>query len=88
MSGAAGAGAGGSGMLSDHRLGGEDGGGDGGGVLQRAAADLGRIDDTGGDHIAVLFLRGVKAVAGGCSEPRTLIEDHGTLETGVRGDLA
>ena len=38
---------------------------------QRAAADLGRIDsDTGGDHIAVFFLRGVEAVAGDL-EPRT-----------------
>src|SRR5690606_18402697 len=41
-------------LVRHHRLGGEEQSGDGGGVLQRRAGHLSRVDDPGGDHVAVL----------------------------------
>ena len=51
------------GLVGDQRLGGQHHGADGRGVLQRGTGDLGRIDDTGADHVAVDLLVGVEAVA-------------------------
>src|SRR3984957_4243121 len=48
-------------LVADHRLGGDEEGGHGGGVLQRGAHDLGRIDDAGLDHVDILFRLGVEA---------------------------
>src|SRR5262249_49256745 len=42
------------GHIRDQGLGGQDHGGDGGGVLQGATGDLDRVDDAGLDHIQVL----------------------------------
>ena len=64
MSGAAGAaGAGGSGLSATRDSVVSTHGGDGSGVLQSGAGHLGGIDDAGGDHVAVLLLVGVEAVA-------------------------
>ncbi|CAN4044979.1 AAA+ ATPase domain-containing protein, partial [Dysosmobacter welbionis] len=61
-------------------------GGDAGGVLQGAAGHLGGIDDAGGDHVAVLLLVGIKAVAG-LAGGADLLQDHGAIQTGVGSDL-
>ena len=49
-------------VFADHRLGGDHQAGHGGRVLQRAAHDLGRIDDAGLDQVLEGAGLGVKAV--------------------------
>src|ERR1700733_3040706 len=48
-------------LVADHRFGGDEEAGHGGGVLQRGAHDLGRVDDAGLDHVDILFRLGVEA---------------------------
>ena len=86
MSGAAGA-AGAAFSGSHQGLGGQDHGGDGRGVLECAAADLGRVDDAVVDHVAEGVVRGVVAVIDALALA-DLIEDDRTLDTGVGRDLA
>jgi hypothetical protein len=50
-------------VFCDQRLGGQHERGDRGGVLERDANDLGRIDDTGRDEILVAIGSGVVSVA-------------------------
>src|SRR5690606_27633551 len=68
------------------RVGGEDQGGDAGGVLQRAAHDLDRVDDAGGDHVDPLALEGVEAL--GLLAGQRLLADHRAVLAGVLRDLA
>ena len=75
------------GLLGDHRLGGDQQAGDRGGVLQRGAHDLGRVDDAGLHQ--VLVLAGLRVEAPGVL---VLVEhlagDHRAVLAGVLGDLA
>ena len=66
-------------------LGGQDHGGDGRGVLERAAADLGRVDDAVFDHVAEGVVRGVVAVVDALALA-DLVEDDRTLNTSVGRD--
>src|SRR5215470_16211320 len=50
-------------QFSDHGLGGNKEAGNRTRILQRRAHDLGRIDDTGFDHVDVLFILGVEAIS-------------------------
>ena len=75
-------------QVSDKALGGQDHRGDAGGVLQSGTSDLGRVDDTGLDHILdVLLLLSIKAVVGLVGRD-DLVDDDAALEAGVLGDLA
>src|SRR3954465_14911687 len=72
-------------LVGDDGLGGEEERRDGGGVLQRRAGDLGRVDDAGLDQVHVLAGGGVEAPAGvGVAD---LLRDDATLEAGVDRDL-
>src|SRR6478736_2731508 len=51
-------------QVRDERFGRQDHRGDGGGVLERRAGDLGGIDDAGLEQVAVLATEGVVAVSG------------------------
>ena len=75
------------GLVGDQRLGGQHHGADRRGVLQRGTGDLGRIDDTGADHVAVNLLVGVEAVAD-LAAALDLLKHHAAVHTGVLGDLA
>ena len=72
--------------LGHHHLGGEQEAGDGCGVLERQARDLGRVQDAHLDHVAVLAGRGVVAVA--ALALADLGEHDRTVFTGVLHDLA
>ena len=75
------------GFIGHQRLGGQHHAGDAGGVLQSGAGHLGGIHDAAGDHVAVLLLVGVKAVAilaGGTD----LLQDHGAIQACIGCDLA
>ena len=73
-------------QLGDHRFGGDEEAGHGGRILQRAAHDLGRVDDTLGDEVTVGKRLGVVTVAIlGVLED--LADDHGAILTGVLEDL-
>ena len=61
--------------------------GDAGRVLQSGANDLGRIDDAGGDQVAVLALVGVVALAFAL-HLLDAIDDDGAVDAGVLGDVA
>ena len=74
------------GDVDDHGLGGEDGGSDGSGVLQSAAADLGRIHDPAGEHIDIGIVRGIVAVVH-IVLAVDFVQDHSAFQTRVRGDL-
>ena len=72
--------------VGNQALGGEDHGSDGSGVLQSAAADLGRVDNAEGDHVTVGVVGSVVTevdvlVAGNG------VQNNGAFNTGVRGDL-
>src|SRR3954471_20953673 len=72
-------------LVGDDGLGGEEERRDGGGVLQRRAGDLGRVDDAGGHEVHVLAGGGVEAPAGlGVAD---LLRHDAALEAGVHGDL-
>ncbi|EME96580.1 DNA polymerase II large subunit [Streptomyces mobaraensis NBRC 13819 = DSM 40847] len=73
-------------LLDDQGLGREQQGGDGGRVLQGGAGDLHRVDDAGGDQVAVLAGRGVEALA--LVELGDLGGDDVALQAGVLGDPA
>ncbi len=75
------------GLVGNHRLGGHQQARHGCGVLQREPDDLGRVDDTGLDHVDILARLGVEA------EIRVLAveqfaDDDRSLVAGVFGDLA
>ena len=74
-------------LLGDEGLGRQNHAGHARGVLQRAAGHLGGIDDAAGDHVAVLLLVGVEAIAvfaGGAD----LLQNDGAVEARVGRDLA
>ena len=68
------------GLVGDQRFGRQDAGGDGRGVLQRSSRDLGRVDDTGGDHVAVGLAVGVVAIAELAARTDLLVDD-GAIHT-------
>ena len=70
------------GDLGDERLGREEEAGDGGGVLEGLADDLGGVDDALVSQVAVLQGGGVEAVA----RALDLGGDDGALEARVLGD--
>src|SRR5690606_35803997 len=72
-------------LVGDHGLGGQEQAGDGSGVLQRRAGDLGRVDDAGLQQVLVLAGRGVQTGTGG--QGLDLLRDDAALEAGVDGDL-
>src|SRR5262249_19166125 len=74
------------GLVGDHRLGGEEQTGHARRVLQRAAHDLGRVDDAGLDQVAVLLAGGVEAVA--ALLVAHALDDDGALVARVLGDAA
>src|SRR3954449_7689657 len=72
-------------LVGDDGLGGEEERRDGGGVLQRRAGDLGRVDDAGLDQVDVLTGRGVQTETDlGVAH---LLRHDAALEAGVDGDL-
>src|SRR6476646_1771249 len=73
-------------LLHDERVGGEHHRRDRGGVDQRGAGDLDRVDDAGLDQVAVLARGGVEAVAG--AELAHLGDGDVALHAGVLGDPA
>lgn len=76
------------GQVSDQALGGQNHRGDAGGVLQSGTSDLGRVNDTGLDHILnVLFLLGVEAVVGLVSL-QDVVDNNAAFQTGIGSDLA
>src|SRR3954453_23481611 len=72
-------------LVGDDGLGGEEERRDGGGVLQRRAGDLGRVDDAGLDQVLVLARGRVEALAR--AQVADLLRDDATLEAGVDRDL-
>lgn len=75
-------------QVSDKALGGQDHRGDAGSVLQSGTSDLGRVDDTGLDHILdVLLLLGIKAVVG-LVGLQDVVDNDAALEASVGSDLA
>src|SRR5690349_5149920 len=72
--------------VGHERLRREDHRGDGGGVLERRAGDLGGVDDAACEQVAVLALEGVVALAG--RQARDLRDDDLARGAGVVGDLA
>ena len=72
--------------VSDKALGGQYHRSDGSRVLQCGASDLGRVNDTGGDHVGVLLLERVEAVADLILTTDVLYDD-GALQTRVLRDL-
>lgn len=75
------------GLVGDQRFGRQDAGGDGRGVLQSGARDLGRVDDAGRDHVAVRLGVGVVAIAD-LAAGADLVVDDGAVDAGILGDLA
>src|SRR6202790_3973106 len=71
--------------IGNQRLGGEQQRRDRRRVLHRGAGDLGRVDDPGLDHVDVLALGGVEALALG--EGLHLVDDHGAFHARVLRDL-
>src|SRR6266511_3076669 len=71
--------------VRDERLRRQDHGRDGRGVLERRAGHLGRVDDAALEHVDVLALEGVEAVAG--LEALDLLDHHLAGLAGVVGDL-
>ena len=73
-------------LLGDHGFGRQEQGGDAGGIAQRGVYDLGRVDHTHVDQIAVFLGSGVVAVVavvGG-----DVLYDDGPFLSGVAGYLA
>ena len=75
------------GLVGHDGLSRQDAGADGRCVLKRGTGDLRRIDDTGGDHVAVGGAVGIVAEAD-LAAVLDLLEDDGAVDTGVLGDLA
>src|ERR1035437_4127057 len=73
------------GLVGDDNLSSEEQRGNGRGVLQRRARDLGRVDDALGDQVDVLAVGRVQTPAGG--QVADLLGHDATLETTVDGDL-
>src|SRR5687767_1795497 len=73
-------------QLRHHRVGGEHQAGDGRGVLEREAHDLGRVDHALLHHVAVLLGLGVEAEVALVLEH--LVQHHGGLGTAVIDDDA
>src|SRR6478736_5191624 len=73
-------------QVRDERFGRQDHRGDGGGVLERRAGDLGGIDDAGLEQVAVLAPECVVAEAG--LEALDVGDDDLAGLAGVVGDLA
>ena len=75
------------GQLGDHGFGGDQQRGNRGGVLERGAHDLDRVDDAHLDHVAIFAGLGVVAeVVGGVVEH--LADNHRAFVARVLGDLA
>ena len=74
------------GLVHDDGLGGEEQGGDRGGVLQRRPGHLDGVDDAGLEQVLVLAGGGVEALVG-LLQVAHLVDDDATLEAGVDGDL-
>src|SRR5258706_11265455 len=72
--------------IGNHRLGGDEKRRDGGGVLQRYAHDLGRVDDAGFDEVDIAFGLGVKA-EGARLLLKQLAHNNGGFHAGVLDDL-
>ena len=72
--------------VGDQSFGGEHQAGDGSGVLQREAGDLGRVDDARLDQVAVLAGVGVEAEVV-VLRLADLADDHGAFVAGVVRDL-
>src|SRR5438552_5476786 len=71
--------------VRDERLGRQQHGGDAGRILQRRAGDLGRVDDAGLDHVGVLTLVGVEALA--LRQAPDLLHHDGAFPADVVDDL-
>src|SRR5690606_7121256 len=74
------------GTIGDHGLGGQHEARHGGGVLQRGAGHLGRVDDARGQQVLEGTGRGVEAVR--VLAVLDLVDDDAALETAVGDDLA
>ncbi len=72
--------------LGHHALGGQHQGRHGGGVLQRGAGDLGRVENAHIQHIAVGVIGGVEAKI--ALAFKHLVDHHAGLATGVGNDFA
>src|SRR6266849_78785 len=72
--------------VGDERLGGQQHRGDTGRVLQRGTGDLGRVDDSGLDHVRVVALVGVEALA--LRQVPDLLYHDRAFPAGVVDDLA
>ena len=73
-------------LVGHQRFGGQQGGGDGSGVLQSGAGDLSGVHDAGGDHVHIGLVVGVEAVAG-LAGLLDLLQNHGAVDAGVGGNL-
>ena len=73
------------GDLGDQRLGGQQQGRYAGRILQRGADDFRRIDNAGGDHIAIFIFVGVVAVGFTLEMPHA-VDDHRAVEAGIVGN--
>src|SRR5699024_74038 len=72
-------------LVGDNRLGGQEQSGDRGSVLQCGPGDLGRVRDACFQHVLVLAGHRVEALPG--RQVLDLLDDDGTLFTGVDGNL-
>lgn len=57
------------------------------GVLQRRTGDLGRVNDTGLDHVAVYFFLGIKAIVG-IAAGHNFVDNDTALQADIGRDLA
>ena len=80
-----GAGGGGGGDVGDHGFRHEQEAGDGGGVFEGAAGDLGRVDDARLEHVDVFA--GGDVVAVGAGAVADVADDDGAVDAGVLGQL-
>ena len=72
-------------QVGDHGFRGQKQSGDAGGILQRRACDLGRIDDPGLDHIDIFSSFCI--VAGIAFEGFYLFDNDGPFFASIGGDL-
>src|SRR6202050_3701160 len=70
------------GLVHDDRFGGQEQGGDRGGVLQRRSGHLGGVDDPRLEQVLVDAGGGIEAL-GGALQVAHLVDDDPSLETGV-----
>ena len=74
-------------LIRDKALGGKDHGRHAGRVLQRRTGDLGRVNDTGLNHVAVYFFLGIKAIVG-IAAGHNFVDNDTALQAGIGRDLA